>query len=478
MTKSVSKRVTRRDFLRIGALTGAGLVAASCAPQTPAPPPTAEPAKASAPTVGPTKVAPAPTAEPTKAAATAAPKKKVVIAAGADASTEPMRNMINQKLAEQALGFPVEWVEFPYDTLYEKLVQAGQNKSPDFVLFMMDDPWVPQFAGGGFVKNLTKMGYTPGPGYIEKTLDLGWWPPKTGPRVKGVGADVKPELYILPIIGDCQIFFYRKDILSAANIAPPESWDDIVAIGEKLAKPKENLYLMALRGIRGNNIVTEWFPYLYSFGGEIFDDKWNVTFNQQAGIDALQLFVDLMKWQPPDVANYGADEQGQLYLQNKCIMNIEWTGWISQAENPEKSKVVGKTGWTIPPKKVRHASEIGNWVMGIGAGSQNPDGALKFLDWFLQDNVQTELANRMGIPVKRAAYTGKDLQAKYPWLTTVMEALDASVWRPRTPDWAQVEDTLGLHLNLVITKKEGVKAGLDKAAQEVTDYLKKQGYYA
>ena len=448
------RRLSRREFLQMSALAGAGLIAAQCAPQA------------------------APEASKTEVAKPAAATKKVVIAAGADASTEPMRDMINQKLADQALGFPVEWVEFPYDTLYEKAVQVGQNKSADFDLLMMDDPWVPQFAAGGFIKNLSQMGYQPGPGFVEKTLDLGWWPPKTGPRLKGIGSDVQPELYILPIIGDCQIFFYRKDILESAGIKPPETWDDIVAIGEKLAKPSEGLYLMALRGIRGNNIVTEWFPYLYSFGGEIFDDKWNVTFNQQPGIDALQLFVDLMKWQPPDVANYGSDEQGQLYIQGKCIVNIEWTGWILHAENPDKSKVVGKTGWTIPPKKTRHASEIGNWVMGISAGSQNAEGALKFLDWFLQDDVQVELAKRKGIPVKRKAYEDKDLQAKFPWLPTVVAALDSSVWRPRTPDWAKVEDILGLHLNLCITNQEGVKEALDKAAQEVTDYLKSQGYYA
>ena len=178
------------------------------------------------------------------------------------------------------------------------------------------------------------------------------------------------------------------------------------------------------------------------------------------------------------MANYGSDEQGQLYIQGKCIVNIEWTGWILHAENPEKSKVVGKTGWTIPPKQVRHASEIGNWVMGISGGSQNTDGALQFLDWFLQDDVQVELAKRKGIPVKRKAYEDKELQAEFPWLPTVVSALDNSVWRPRTPDWAKVEDLLGLHLNLCITGQEEVKEALDTAAQEVADYLKSQGYYA
>jgi multiple sugar transport system substrate-binding protein len=450
-----SNRFSRRDFLRLSTIAGASLLAAQCGPSATSVPAT----EASKPTA-------------------AAVKAKVVIAAGADASTEPMRDMINSGMAEKALGFPVEWVEMPYSTLYEKLVQVGQSKGSDFDLFMMDDPWVPQFAGGGYVMNMTKMGYKPGPGYIDRCLDLGWWPPKTGPRVPGIGSDVEPELYILPIIGDCQIFFYRTDLLEQAGIAPPETWDDILNIANKMAKPDQGLYVLAARGVRGNPVVTEWFPYLYSFGAEMFDEKWNVTFNKQEGMDALQLFVDLLKWEPPGVATYDSDEQGACYLQGNCITNIEWTGWISQAEDPDKSKVVGKTGWALTPKKVRHASEIGNWVMGIAAGSKNSDGALKFLDWFLQDDVQTDLATRKGIPVKLAPYDDKALQAQFPWLPTVKNALENSVWRARTPEWPKVEDTLGLHLNMALTKQESVQDALNNAAKEVTDYLKSVGYYA
>jgi multiple sugar transport system substrate-binding protein len=125
---------------------------------------------------------------------------------------------------------------------------------------------------------------------------------------------------------------------------------------------------------------------------------------------------------------------------------------------------------------VRSASEIGNWVMGIGAGSKNPDGSLAFLDWFLKDEVQVDLAKRKGVPVKRAAYEDKDLQAQFPWLPTILSALDNSVWRPRTPEWPKVEDTLGLHLNMAITQQESVADALNNAAKEIGDYLTSVGY--
>jgi multiple sugar transport system substrate-binding protein len=395
------------------------------------------------------------------------------IGAGQDASTAPLRDMINEGLAEKALGFKVEWDEFPYSDLYAKLVQGGQANSSDFDVIMMDDPWIPQFAASSWLVNMSGMGYTPDDDLVPATVAVGYWPPQSGPRIPGVGADVEPQLYGLSVIGDTQIFFYRKDLIDKA----PETWDDIVNIGKTMADPAKKIYALAMRGVRGNPIVTEWFPYLYSFGGEIFDDQWNVKFNGPEGVAALQLFVDLMQYEPAGVVAYDQADQGACYVQGQCLTNIEWTGWIFNAEDPKQSTVVGKTGFTTTPAKVRHASELGTWMMGIASGSQHQDEALKFMEWVVSQDAQHELASRKGVPVLTSVYTDKDLGAQYPWLPVILDALTNSVARPRTPDWAQVEDTIGLHLNNAVTGQETVQAALDNAAKEVTDYLKQAGYY-
>jgi multiple sugar transport system substrate-binding protein len=410
---------------------------------------------------------------PTPEAPTQAPAtQKIVIAAMADPAVSPMRNMVIEGLAEKELGLKVEWVDLPYDDVYNKALQSGKQQSGEFDLYMLDDPWVPQFGLQGITADLTSLGYTPDSGFVQSTIDLGYWPPRSGPRVPGIAQDAPAHLYALPIIGDTQLFFYRKDLVAKA----PETWDDILALA-KQADPAQQRYLLAMRGVSGNPIVTEWFPYLYSFGGSMFDDRWKVTFNSPEGIAALQLFVDLMKYQPKDVANFDAPDQGACYLQGQCITNIEWTGWLALAEDPTASKIVGETGWTIPPKKARHASQIGNFMMGIAAGSNHKDAALKFLQWFTSDATQREFARRGGVPVRTTTFADPELQKKYPWLLTINHALDNSIARPRTPEWAKVEAILGKHLHMAVTGQVGTQAALDTAAAEVTDYLKGQGYY-
>ena len=51
-------------------------------------------------------------------------------------------------------------------------------------------------------------------------------------------------------------------------------------------------YPVVFRGLSGNPIVTTWHPLLLSFGGDFFDDKWNIIFNSEAGKAAADFFVD------------------------------------------------------------------------------------------------------------------------------------------------------------------------------------------
>jgi len=62
-------------------------------------------------------------------------------------------------------------------------------------------------------------------------------------------------------------------------------------------------------------------------------------------------------------------------------------------------------------------------------------------------------------------------------IPVALEQVDAgSLPRPRTPDWAKVEEILGIELNKAL-QRGSTDDALDVAAQQATDYLKEQGYY-
>ena len=62
---------------------------------------------------------------------------------------------------------------------------------------------------------------------------------------------------------------------------------------------------------------------------------------------------------------------------------------------------------------------------------------------------------------------------------SLAKQLDAGALpRPRMPDWAKVEELLGVQLNKALQAGSGGGDALDVAAKQVTDYLTQAGYYS
>lgn len=401
-----------------------------------------------------------------------APVPEITLAFTADPSSTLLHDLLKQRDLAKTPGVKLKIVELTFDDAHRAQTEQGKSGGGTYDLFMMDDPWVPEYAMNGYVASLGELGYQPDDGFVKNTLELGYWPPRSGPRLPGVDASAPSALYALPIIGDTQLFTYRKDLVERA----PESWDDIRTLAGQ-ADPAAKRYVLAMRGVAGNPIVTEWFPYLYSFGGEIFDDAWHPRFAGPEGLAALQLFLELKPHQPSDVAAFDSSEQLACYLEGQCMTNIIWTGQLLAAEDPSQSKVAGKSGWTPTPRQVRRGSQIGNFMIAIASGSKNKAAALEFVRWLTGDEFQLAFAKQRGIPVRVGVFENPTLRAQYPWLPVIQQALDGSVARPRTPDWAQVEAILGQHLHRAVTGEEAPQAALDAAAQEVEALLGQKGYY-
>ena len=113
-----------------------------------------------------------------------------------------------------------------------------------------------------------------------------------------------------------------------------------------IAKGKEGVaagkikYPVVFRGVIGNPIVTSWYPVFLSFGGEFFDDKWNVIFNSDAGKASADFFVGTMKQNaPPGVVEFDSDQEGAAILGGDGGAIIQYSGNALKADDPAQTKV-------------------------------------------------------------------------------------------------------------------------------------------
>ena len=233
------------------------------------------------------------------------------------------------------------------------------------------------------------------------------------------------------------------------------------------------------RGVKGNPIVTSFYPVFLSFGADMFDDKWNPTFNSAQGKAAADFFVGTLKSiAPPGVAEFDSDQEGAAILGGDAAAIIQYSGNAIKSDDPSASKEVGKLDFGVVPKQEKALAQIGIFIHGVSASAPNKDNAIAFMKWFGSNDTQVALARSGDLPVKIPAFSDPEAVKAHRLLPTALAQLQSGAQaRPRTPDWSKVESILGTELNKALVAGSGGGAAMDAAAGQVKDYLKAQGYY-
>jgi multiple sugar transport system substrate-binding protein len=456
-----SRPMSRRDLLRLGLAVGGGAAAASLL--------AACGGLVGSPTVGPAGGA---GASSTGAAGSGG---KLVIGAFEDGALVPFKGTI-LPMFEQATGISVDFLTEPYDSFFAKALEDGQSKAGQYDIYIMDDPWIPQYAATGILEDLGKHGITPSSDFAPSFIDLGYWPPRTGPRVNGF-QNATPSLVALPSIGDLQTLTYRNDIFTSG---PPATWDDLVSTAQAAMKSGKIKYGFVFRGVKGNPIMNSFFPVLLSFGATFFDDKWNPVFNSAEGKQAADFFVGTLKsLAPPGVVEFDSDQEGAAILGGDAAAIIQYSGNAIKSDDPTQSKVVGKLDFATVPKQDLAIAQIGIFINGVSVSAPNMDNAITFMKWFGGSDAQTALARAGDLPVLYSSFADPQAVKDHRLLPAALAQLKSGAEaRPRCPDWAKMEAIIGTELNTALQAGSGGGAALDRAAVEVTAYLKQQGYYA
>jgi multiple sugar transport system substrate-binding protein len=403
----------------------------------------------------------------------------ITIGSFQDNAMAPFRDVFIKKFQAET-GIKVNYNETNYDSWFQNSKNDGLNKTGAYDIYVMDDNWVPEFAAGKIIQNLDEIGFKANPDILAKGLDQGYWPPKSGPRLKEF-ANAPPALYAVVIIDDVEILYYNKDYFTSV----PKTWDDIYKVAKTKSHPP-NLYGWSARGVKGNPIVQTYLPLLSSYGGKFANDDWSPGFAGPEGVGALERLFSFIPYMPRSTAEFDTDQEVQVMLEGHCTALTEYTGLVHRVDDPHSSKVVGKIDMAATPAQETSGPAIGTFICGVASGAKNTPGAVKFLEWFTSSSVQTDFAREGG----SAAVTGgalHDPQAvkKYRWLPAIADAVNNSVPKPRSPDEPKMEDILGTQLNEALVEAISAKSGytqiaqkhLSSAASQITSYLKQQGGY-
>lgn len=227
--------------------------------------------------------------------------------------------------------------------------------------------------------------------------------------IEGVTFD--NHIHAIPTQGELLALYYDKDLFEQAGLEPPTTWEEMIEDAKQLTN--ETRAGLTMRVADDTTIPFNWFPFLWSAGGDIMDVAAKKSLlDSQAAADSLQIYSDLMASGALNIKpSRNADEIGIL-CEGETAMQVTGTWAISVIEKDYPDSNIGVVPYPVQKAGDETSSAAGGWSMVVNAQSEKAETAAKLITWaFAQD---TE------IPVKWCT----EVSFCYPVRKSVLEASD------------------------------------------------------
>lgn len=296
---------------------------------------------------------------------------------------------------------------------------------------------------------------------------------------KGYLAGPTGSLFGLPFGSETSILGYRKDIFEKHGLSVPTNYDQLLDLACKIPTLEPGMGGLASRAASGHHASHAFLLHLAPLGGRIFDDEWNPTLNNAAGVKAANALKTIVDCGAEGSKTFGFAEAGASFLQGQSAMFLDSTVFAGQVEDPTKSKVVGKIAWAPHPMGVRSGSQTGGFGIGIPRNAENKEAAFLLMQWLTSKRADKLIAMAGGNPSRYSTHADAEVNAKFPHMKIFGEALKNADpdWRPIIPVWGKINADLGTTLSKILTEGADIQESLDAVAERTKAVMTDAGYY-
>ena len=340
-------------------------------------------------------------------------------------------------------GIKIDRQKVPTNQMLPKVLQSASSKTLPNLLFT-DNPTLQQVAATGALTPLSDYGITTD-GYYPSIVKAGTY--------QGKVYGVAPGVNGLALI-------YNKDLLAAAGVEPPKTWDELKAAAAKLTK--DGKYGLAFSAIPSEEGTWQFLPFFWSNGAELSQ------LDSPKASQALQFVTDLVNSgsASKSVVTWNQNDVADQFVGGNAAMMINGSWNIARLDE-QKSLHYGVVPIPVPQAGgkpvVALGGEVGTIPVTSGPAQQ---AAGKVLSCILSEPTMVEWSKAHAyIPSKTAVAEkfGKDQPAMQAFVDEVGTA------RSRTAElgekYPKVSQALADALQAALTGKTPVDQALNAAQQ-------------
>ena len=374
-----------------------------------------------------------------------APVANINLALRSGVYTDVVKNCLPD--FEQKYNIKCNIFELSEEDLHKNIADDSNNVEGNYDLCMVDSSWMAEYTESGILTELSALGYLLDSDIIPATTTICY---------------SKGGLYLAPFYGNVSVLLYNKQMIQEAGYKAEDiqSLEDILNIC-RFQKKRHNLGFL-YRGDTENNLVVDFLPILCSKGAWVVDENNNPTVNNQAFLEAMYFYLDLIK----TGKDAKKDDLITAVSNKSATMGIGWPGWYLQGKN-SSMEYMALTGKYRDDRPAYNSNIYGIWTLGIPQNSKNKKYAIELLKFLMDKEVQKASINYGGVPCRYSCLQDKEILEKYPHYRVVCQALENGIYRPVMKEWPQFYTILGNQMRAIINGEKLVREGLDDAQTEL-----------
>ena len=218
--------------------------------------------------------------------------------------------------------------------------------------------------------------------------------------------------YLVPLVTEWQVLYYRKDLLAKARLKVPTNFTELEAAAKALKTA--DIAGFASRG-KGAAAVTQLSSYIYNYGGRYLD-KGKAVFDSKEALDATRFYGKILaNYGPTGVTSMSWENIMPLFQAGKVAMWTDASVFYGQLVDPAKSQVkaadVGIANFPAGPK-TNNPFIVVSWGMGIARQSKNKALAMDFLKWATSKELAKKALISNITMARNSAWADPEVRAK------------------------------------------------------------------
>jgi multiple sugar transport system substrate-binding protein len=303
------------------------------------------------------------------------------------------RTVLINAFEKQYPNIHVTLIAAPTDTDTNRATLAteisGGSSTPD--VFMGDVIWPAQFGAHQLAIPLSTY------------LPASYWT-KFAPGLV-TGATYKGQIYGSPLFEDQGFMYYRKDLLAAAHMTPPTTWEQLETDAVTLVKAGKVKYGFVWQGDSYEGLTCNFMEYLTFAGGSPTNSTYTqATLNTPQALKAVTFMRSLITSgaSPSAVTTFQEPQAMDTFGAGNAAFLRNWDYAYTAAITPSSggkltaSQVGVEPMPTFAGQSTPGYSNIGGWNMYINPHSTHLGADLAFIQWLSGPTAQGILSTRYG----------------------------------------------------------------------------------